>query len=657
MNTVTHIMLNALPEYDDSEVVTTRHDGKPFSHVFDDLWDFSEMEAGGAGKRHSVSFVGVNKNYRRFIQSTIAFIMEKHLTRYKAALKRSRVKAYMIELATIRRWLSSNDWSELSDDKFYKKFKEKLKRYVQEKKYSASYCTRISATLNKLNEVGLCDCVVNSTEFKSFSLKESKQHIAIPIGMYQPLIAKAVQVVETYHLHRFAISDAQRQAYAIEEYEASRQDVSNHKNPVDLRVAYRLKQITHTIPHYRVRRDGGSLMSMMTACAVVVLAFSGMRVSELRSLTKSSYEEKGLNRIPLLKGKESKRNGLSVKEVWQTHPITKDALELIYDATEYLRDKYKAKNQHALETEKISQFQYKAALQDINRAFLTLDASNQSSSYIMANMARMLNDYSKNSGVVANAQDVEEFDRLNPTRVGELKVGGALPKLSPHDLRRSFAVFFKRYGFGSSATIKLQYKHTNIQMSDYYSNNARLQAMEDVLLDNELLEIMNEEGIRMGVDIYDDIYNESEHLSGTEGERIAKDKFAKLNSGQHVYMTRKEIESLVRAGTLSAVKLPTGGYCTNPTCSRICGIGEFDAEVNPCSFKVVTDKEAKNILRQNKRLIQKFRTLNTGDTMMNSILIATKQKIKRNELIIKKHHLNFEEFNDKVQGVISMEAV
>lgn len=68
-------------------------------------------------------------------------------------------------------------------------------------------------------------------------------------------------------------------------------------------------------------------------------------------------------------------------------------------------------------------------------------------------------------------------------------------------------------------------------MSDYYGNNARLQAMEDVLLDNDLLKLMNEEGIQMGVDIFDEIYNESEHLGGAGGEHIAKDRFERLSSG------------------------------------------------------------------------------------------------------------------------------
>nr|ELR5110988.1 hypothetical protein [Providencia rettgeri] len=126
-----------------------------------------------------------------------------------------------------------------------------------------------------------------------------------------------------------------------------------------------------------------------------------------------------------------------------------------------------------------------------------------------------------------------------------------------------------------------------------------------------------------------------------------------LRSGDKVYMTRTEIESLVRNGTLSIVKLPTGGYCTNSSCSRVCGIGEFSAEIKPCEHQIITDKEAKRTQRQNKRLINTFRDLNNGDPMMKSILIGVKQKIKINESLIINHGIKVTAFEDNIKGIIA----
>ena len=300
--------------------------------------------------------------------------------------------------------------------------------------------------------------------------------------------------------------------------------------------------------------------------------------------------------------------------------------------------------------------EYKRSLREAQSAFLAVRPNKKTGSYLSKTVGKIVN-IMQSFDIVATQSDVDEFNKLNPVREGQLKLGGFLPKLSPHDFRRTFAVFFRRYNFGTVASIKFQYKHENINMSDYYANNARLQAMSDIMLDKELLTILHDEGVNLGVDIFNEIYNESSFLSGMGGERITQDKFDKLKSGHNIYMNREEIEKLVKNGTLSVVKLPTGGYCMNATCSRVCGIGQFSAEITPCTHQVITDNEAKTILRQNNRLVKSFKELNNGDPFMKSILIGMKQKIKRNEITIKQHQLKFEEFNDSIQGVILMGEV
>lgn len=44
--------------------------------------------------------------------------------------------------------------------------------------------------------------------------------------------------------------------------------------------------------------------------------------------------------------------------------------------------------------------------------------------------------------------------------------------------------------------------------------------------------------------------------------------------------------------------------------------------------------------------------MNEGDSMMQSILVGIKQKIKINEALMKNHDVEFIEFKDKVHGVI-----
>ena len=67
----------------------------------------------------------------------------------------------------------------------------------------------------------------------------------------------------------------------------------------------------------------------------------------------------------------------------------------------------------------------------------------------------------KRKGSIELKADVDEFDLLNPTRKGTLHVGGFLPKLSPHDFRRTFAVFLVRNKLGNLMTLKLKIKGLN----------------------------------------------------------------------------------------------------------------------------------------------------------------------------------------------------
>ncbi|MEZ9056864.1 hypothetical protein [Vibrio pelagius] len=247
--------------------------------------------------------------------------------------------------------------------------------------------------------------------------------------------------------------------------------------------------------------------------------------------------------ISFLKGETTKTvDGIPKKEVWQTHSISKDALELTYDCTEYLRAIYTDEVNKQYTESPINSDEHKRTLRALEAVFLPVTIEGKKTNYSStAARSKNLKSYLNRLNIKATKEDVESFNTLNPSWQGQLKEGCFLPKISAHDFRRSFAVFFKRYGFGTTSTIKFQYKHRNINMSDYYGKNAQLQHMEDVLLDADLIQLLHEEGVNLGVDIFDEIYNGSETLSGAGGERIAKDKFEKLRTGDKVYMQERKL--------------------------------------------------------------------------------------------------------------------
>lgn len=651
--------LASVPDYGENMPVSSYSDGSVESYIFDKKWKFSGAIQAGVGGSTDVSFSQIDMKYRKYIQFTLAYIMDEYKQKNKTHPTIAQLQHWKNGLKFIAQNLGECNWNLLSDDRMFKQFKSSFSELVFKSSLSQTLINNVVTTLGLLNSLNLCHRIVTIKNLNIQSIRPIKQHIAIPTNIYQQILNAAISTVESLHPYRHEISALMNRIQTIHDEEKNRKDSSSSPSQINDRTRNRIRKIGHNIPDFKLTRDGTNISNILTPCAIILLAFSGVRVGELNSFTKDSYEErKGENGddICFLKGETTKTvDGIPKKEVWQTHSISKDALELAYDCTAYLRATYIDDVNKQYTEKKINLDEYKKTLRVLESVFLpvTLGGPKKTNYSSTAARSKNLKSYLEQLNIKATKEDVDSFNTLNPSWHGELKEGQFLPKLSAHDFRRTFAVFFKRYGFGTTSTIKFQYKHRNINMSDYYGKNAQLQHFEDVLLDSDLIQLLHEEGVNFGVDMFDEIYNDSETLSGLGGERIAKDKFEKLSSGDMVYMTRTEIESLVRNGTLSIVKLPTGGYCTNSSCSRVCGIGEFSAEIKPCEHQVITDKEAKRTQRQNKRLIKTFRDLNNGDPMMKSILVGVKQKIKRNESLIINHGIKVTAFEDNIKGIIA----
>mgnify|MGYP005988591065 CR=1 FL=1 len=642
--------------------------GKVISFHYDKKWDFGAIETKAVGKKAIVSFEKTNLIYRRGIQDTLYDLYSFYKEKDILAPTASQLSSWKLGLQHISNSLGSTDWSSVEDRQTFRQFKKKLKQ-AELSKCLIEY--NVTNALSRLHEASVINSLIDRAELVALAKpKVVKQHIAIPIGMYERLLSHAIGIVETYYPHRDEIARVMEEAYDIKKrIERGENLIKGHKRgspndqlsmtrgAIESRVTKTCSRlISHDIPSFVVELEGKQLGQVQMACILVTLGFSGVRIGESVSFNQNSYGTKIVDSdkvISVLTGKTSKGNdGRPKTETWQSHFIVKDALELAQTMTEPLRQQYRKKIEYLYDSGEYRDDQFQKALTEVASAFIPLKPSVQKNTYTSSNTARQITQLMKVWDIRATPEDVEEFDLLNPSREGELKLGGHLPKLTPHDFRRTFAVFFKRYGFGTATGIKFQYKHENINMSDYYANNAQLMHMHDVLMDVELILLMEEEGIKLGVDIYDDIYNSSEQLSGKGGERIAQDKFKKMKSGQHVYMARKEIEMLVRNGSLAAVQLPTGGYCINPECDRVCGMGLFIAEKKQCIHQVNTDKSAKQMAQQRKRLVKQFRGINNGDTLRSGILIGIKQKIKEIEITLNKHQMKYEPFCDQIEGVI-----
>ncbi len=639
---------------DEDVVVTRSSNGEALSYLYEDVWDYVGEQSVAMHKTTTVSFLGIkNLEARRKIQETLY-----KMQLYLGSISVGRLCSTVSTLHQLSLVLEHADWARLCNDSEWKKLKRGLKD-----KYESGTLENYHAVLNNLIKAGEIDRIIEPSEFRKLARMDGgrQQHIAIPTSFYRKILTQCIRTVETYYPYRHQISDYMNKAYDISQRvknrQASYKPRKEGKHPeINAKLAAIRsieKELSHTIPNFHYDIKGSFINKILTECLITCALFSGARLGEILSFNKNSYDVKETSNGPIsiIQGKTTKGNdGVSRTATWQCHPVVEEALELAHDMTEFVRVAHKAKIKESLDRESISEDEYDRKLDILNLSFLSTVIKENKKNYLMTSPAFHATTFLKRLALIASVEDIEEFDLLNETRIGQLDLNGTLPKLTPHDFRRSFAVFMKRHGLGNAQTIKFQYKQKNIRMAEYYAKNAELAHFHDILLDEELISCMEEEGIRMGVDAYDEIYNKSQHLSGIEGERILGDKFERMKSGQKVYMNRSEIESLVRNGSLSLVMLPTGGYCTNSSCERLCGIKEFVAEKSICQYQIVTDKAAKKQAKYRERLIKKFDAMNNGDEVMNHILSGFKQSILMVEPTLTKHAIPYEPFTNKIKG-------
>ena len=661
------ILEQRYPELTENPYVTFNSDEGGVSHVFDFKWDFHALHQNNV----EINFGHIDDNYRQNIQSYLYAIMQwqKQNSPDGEHESVSTLVDYRVKLTVLATLWGNSDFSLLSSDREWKRCSKKLRGYASE-----SFCRSLASTLNILNRVGLLNRYVHKREWVNWIKEGSEkgQAIAFPEAIHCTILKQVVQFVETYHPYRHQISELMGKVYSYQNQMMDEELEKLGLNHVDdmtrsqskafgtkmSRLICKWPEIL-AIPDFQVHRKGNWLGKMHKICFLCVGLFSGARHKELLSMNKDSYDlsPSGISKVSGFTTKGE--NGNPIFTTWNTAPISKLALELAYDATQATRNYALERVKKGFQAGLLTKDQYDYRIRELSSAFIAVDIpysdkklqAKKSFKYkVDSDGVFTLN--LKELNIIATAEDVEEFNLLNPNRAGELKVGGGLPRLAPHDLRRSFVVFMVKNRLGNALTVKYQLKHRNINMSNWYANYSELSRTNQLLMDTELMDEFNKAFEAAAVDAWDDIHNISETLSGAEGERIAKTKAEQLAQGEQIVMSRSELLALVRSGDKSIVLLPTGGYCTNRDCERLCSL--IDIVEAPCTHKIITDKAAKRLSRERDNLIASFRAINDmGDYANELILDARKKKIQSIEPTLVKHSIPFDNFNDDIKAVWS----
>lgn len=635
--------------------------GEGVSLRYDDKWDFTSL----GQARKNILFTSINEIHRRNVQDVLLLILEDFKEQSASgSFSVNTLNNCLSSISSIVRHWGNSNFSLLSQDKEWNKLKYNLRDH-----YSLASLRQIGITINKLSGLGVIEgqyfSEIDCRALKSLD-KPDKQHIALPINIHAQLLAQVYSNVEKYHPHRHAISEVMKAGFERVSIEKEKElakgthDESSNKFRKNVygRVHTFIRQLAKEkcIPDFHYRLDGYWLINLLKDCLVCSVFFSGIRKMELLRTNKESYEVDDNTGISTLVTMHSKPNeGIPIKDVWHTDPIVEKVLELAYDSSDFARAFFLKQIDAQLSNGQISQDQHEAYQSELNGVFIRVALHERNRGKVMPDYRMSIENGLglERYKIEATEDDVDEFNLLNPDWDGKLKQGGTLPKLSLHDLRRSFAVFLVRNQLGNTLTVKHQFKHLNLRMSKWYANYAELARDKSNRMDEALFTGINDAIEDACVDGLDDIYNHTSVTSGVEGERISERKRERLQKGEQVYLSRNELRSLLRSGDKSLVILPTGGYCTSRHCERLCSMDMITEQKKNCG-RVMTDKGAKRQARERNGLITAFRGMNElEDSALSTILVGHKKKVLFIEQTLEQHNIPFEKFTDRIKALAS----
>ncbi len=455
------------------------------------------------------------------------------------------------------------------------------------------------------------------------------QTLCIPERIANSYYSEALKFVENYHPYKKEISETYK--IYIQEYESGFKKYKSH-DTVRKNARKKTLQIMKNID-IQLDYSGHWLSRLRGACYIVIAAFTGCRDGEIRSLNLESYKEKKYANIivPTINGVHTKPNigGVSRETSWVTIPSVKKAIELLWISFEFAREHWREQA-------------YKITHEDEKKVFLkkceSLFINLPHTGSLNPNTGRQaltdsLSSFIKYIPYLSSLEDVKEFNILNPSRYGDLKVGKRLLP-HPHAFRRTFAVYLVKNKLASLLDIKYQFKHMNIAMTSWYANQANIASHFDMMLDTELQAEIAIENQNYVTDTLYYIYNEAETLAGPEGRRISN---LRIEGSTAIYLNKEEIREQVKQGRLSIVEHP-GGYCTNPNCDRIC-------DMTTCQYKIVTKDQAFVLYKVREKLINKYTSLIYSDVDIPNIISKIYFEIKSIEKILSEHKIDCEIFS------------
>ncbi len=492
---------------------------------------------------------------------------------------------------------------------------------------------------------------------RKLSNKTGQQTLVIPERLSDAIYGKAIELVEFAHTHKNTLVNLKSALYTnrlegketldrkikkgtIKYLTDAEGNITKSQEYANQIIKHQPKLTSDLVKQYLSDIEGLSyidngikfqryLGQLTTACYICCGAFSGMRDSELGELRPNSYfcevvEGREFHMLQSRTFKLGEQN-----ETWVAAPIAKKAIELAASLTTNLREALSASYQELNPPIWLSQmFFYKPPV-------------------IICDWNDRLRRFCKHFDMVVTNSDYQECIESNPKSQAKVKknihIGQPWPLVS-HQFRRSLAFYTIKHRLGTTISLKQQFKHLYLQMTEWYTNGGRAASLMDLKIDSELQATLEEYKSEDIANKFFNMVHNEEKLSGSHGKAIMqmRDNLPYIYSSWDVIYEAVKRKTLTLHGTAHS-------YCKN---GYEC---DMDGVVNPAfcvdcrSGSSIIDKENARWWEQ-KHIALTAYLADTSD-VSPSIYSHCITQIRAAEIVMKDFNIPFTSYEHPVKVV------
>jgi len=411
------------------------------------------------------------------------------------------------------------------------------------------------------------------------------QTLYIPINIHSKIIDNCIKLIENNKDRLGDMLDFIEKDYLLYQNITEKFDIKNPSSKESNAIINNQKKWhsmklfkKYNFPFINHRELQNEIKLIATACSVILMSFTGMRINELANIKVDGFKviERADPKLFIIRSFETKISGGQNVD-YITSPISKDAIETINRIHSIAR-----KYDKSIVSDDLF-------ITSKHQKLLTYGRTDS----IMSNIRELPEIFN----IKITEEDLKESERVNGIKE-EIKKDQYWP-LTSHQFRRTLIINFVSHRLGSITAVKQQVKHMYATMTEYYAKNSQLAETFDLKVVKEISDNIEDEVLNEAVSIYKKFYYSDETLDGIKGKEIMIErKFSKVLSDD-------EIKQLFKTG-LYKISRSLYGYCTK---GNLCDKKE---SIDPtfcgaaCNTMVITKENALNwekLYNRNKRML------------------------------------------------------